>query len=91
MTESDWPDVQSTVVDETALSELVKNPPEATHVLTCSEANQQEMNLSEIINCDHFSNLDRLLRVTTYVLKFVNNYSQEVSIKVHNRQEREGH
>jgi len=70
---------QSTAVDETTLSKLIKNLPEATHALTCSEVKQQEIDLAEIINCDHFSNSDRLLHVTAYLLKFVNNLKKSQS------------
>ena len=44
--EPDWlQDQLTTETDEPALSELVKNPPETTHVLTSSEEHSTEISL----------------------------------------------
>ena len=44
--EPEWPQDQlTTETDEPALSELVKNPPETTHVLTTSEEHSTEISL----------------------------------------------
>ena len=70
--EPEGPQDQSTMEhDKTAISERVKNPPEMTHVPTATEEPSTEINLSQIINCQSFSSLDHLLRVTAYVLRFV--------------------
>ena len=77
--EDEWPQDQPTLeTNEPALAELVKNPPEVTHVLTTSRDHLTQINLSQIINCDRFSTLDRLLRVTAYVLKFVRNIKKRL-------------
>ena len=68
----EWLQDQPTIeTNEPMLTELVKNPPEVTRILTTSQDHLTQINLSQIINCDRFSTLDRLLRVTAYVLKFV--------------------
>ena len=77
--EDEWPQDEPTLeTNESALAELVKNPPEVTHVLTTSRDHLTQINLSQIINCDRFSTLDRLLRVTAYVLKFVRNIKKRL-------------
>ena len=61
----EWPRDQPTIeANETPLAELVKNPPEETHTLTSSEDHPAQINLSNIINCDRFSNLNNMLPVT---------------------------
>ena len=70
--EKEWPQEQATVdTNQAALSEVVKNPPNVIHVLTSCEEIPTEVNLAKIINCHQISSLDRLLRVTAYVLQFV--------------------
>ena len=77
--EDEWPQDQPTLeTNEPALAELVKNLPEVTHILMKSRDHLTQFNLSQIINCDHFSTLDRLLQVTAYVLKFVRNIKQRL-------------
>ena len=61
--------------------ELVKHPPELTHVLVASERNLAPINLSEIIKCEEFGTRDFLLRVTAYVLCFINNVKRKVTNK----------
>ena len=69
--EKEWPQEQAPVdTNEAALSEVVKNPPNVIHVLATCEEIPTEVNLAEIINCQQISSLDRLLRVTAYVLRF---------------------
>ena len=73
LSEEEWPQDQLTNEEnENALEELVKNPHEEIHALTSSEEPPAEINLSNIINCDRFSNLNSVLRVTAYMLRFVN-------------------
>ncbi|XP_022785068.1 uncharacterized protein LOC111325508 [Stylophora pistillata] len=70
--EEEWPQEQAKVeTNEAALSEVVKNSPNVIHVLTTSDEIPTEVNLAKFINCQQVSSLDRLLRVTAYVLRFV--------------------
>ena len=75
--------------NETVLAELVKNPPKETHAFTSSEEQPAEIYLSNIINCDHFSNLNSMLRVTAYVLRFVNKIKQRLLRCAENYEERD--
>lgn len=71
--ESEWPHDQSvTGTNNEAMFELVKHPPEVTHVLAASEGNPAKINLCEIIKCEEFGTRNSLLRVTAYVLRFIN-------------------
>lgn len=75
--ENEWSPIQTRQsIDESALKELVKQQPEVTHSLVNSEENPSEADLNNIIDCDRFSDLTRLLRITAYVLRFVNNLKQ---------------
>ena len=80
--EEEWPQEQATVdTNQAALSEVVKNPPNVIHVLTSCEEIPTEVNLAKIINCHQISSLNRLLRVTAYVLRFVDNFKQRTSTR----------
>lgn len=86
--ETEWPRDQSTTeTNDVAMTELVKNAPQVTHVLTACEAGPSDVNLTEIINCDRFSTLDRLLRVTAYALRFVSNLKRSLSSRKNEKQE----
>ena len=72
--ESEWPNHQSTTeTSYDAMLEVVKNPPEVTHVLAASENKTASIDLTEIIKCEEFGTRDSLLRVTPYVMCFINN------------------
>ena len=78
--ESEWPQNQSGLVaNDEAMVELVKEPPHVTHTLTTSEG--KPINLSEIIKCEEFGNYTSLLRVTAYILRFVNNVRNKIKQK----------
>jgi len=86
-TSEDWPQDQPTIeANETALAELIKNPPEETHTLTSSEYTAK-INLLNIINCDCFSNLNSMLRVTAYMLRFVNKIKRRLLRHVEDNEE----
>ncbi|XP_078374406.1 uncharacterized protein LOC144657946 [Oculina patagonica] len=86
--ENDWPHGQSvTETNNDAWLELVKNPPEVTHVLTASEGKPASINLTEIIKCEEFSTRDTLLRVTAYVMRFINNARRKVKHKANSQDE----
>ena len=73
--EENWPRLGSSdVLDELALSEMLKQPTESTHVLV--NRAQEDMplpSIGNVVTCKSFSNIHRLLRVTSYVLRFVAN------------------
>ena len=80
--EKEWPQEQATVdTNEATLSEVVKNLPNVIHMLASCEEIPTQVNLAEIINCQQISSLDRLLRVTAYVLRFVDNFKQRTSTR----------
>jgi len=64
----DWPQ-QIEPHSVAALTELVKSPQPQTHALAAVTGNT--LNLHEIIDCQRYSSLNRLLRVTARVLRFV--------------------
>ena len=54
-------------------AELVRNPLSATHILlTKGERVSGNVNLDAIINVSRFSQVDKLLCVTAFVLRFLN-------------------
>ena len=67
------PDLLEDFIDE-AQAELSKNPSAFTQVLTSQEntKGQYRICLSELIDCSQYSNMERLLRVTAYILRFIN-------------------
>lgn len=68
-----WQQPLMNEANETTMSEIVKNPAGVARALTCTADYSSQINLSQIIKCDRFSDLDRLLRVTSYVLRFISN------------------
>ena len=86
--EEEWPQDQATVdTNEAALSEVVKNPPNVIHVLASCEEILTEVNLAEIIHCQQISSLGRLLRVTAYVLRFVDILKRRTSTRKSGKKE----
>lgn len=70
--EENWlRDQPTSKADDIALAELIKNPPKERQVLTSSEEYPAKINLSNIINWDHFSKLKSMLHMTANVLRFV--------------------
>ena len=68
--ENEWPETKSTQTeDESVLQELLKNPINVTHSLASNVLH--ESNVNDIIDPSRFSDLNKLLRVTAYVLRFV--------------------
>ena len=69
-----WPNdvtLQGDTINEDALIEMVKRPPEVIHVLTTKEADLDEIDIAKVIDVKRYSKLTRLLRVTAYVLRFM--------------------
>ena len=67
--EEKWPEVTIPPTSSIAESELVKNPSESTHTLVAN-LSSPERNLGAIIDCSRVGSFLKLLRVTTYVLRF---------------------
>ena len=72
--ENEWPSEVQSNVNDIACQEIVKNPPEPTHVLTIHH--NPVPNLGAVVDCNRYSSLTRLLRVTAYVFQFVKVFSQ---------------
>ena len=72
--ESEWPGKVDPHINEVACQELVKNPPELTHVLAVHS--KSSPNLEAIIDCNRYSSLTYLLRVTSHVLRFARAFRQ---------------
>ena len=68
--EVEWPASRNKESNEIALQETVKRPILPTPTFETKE-NLTPPNISELINCGDFSNLTKLLRVTAYVLRFI--------------------
>ncbi len=64
----EWPkDPTVSSFDETALKETIKKPPTVIHSLVSTKVESSEVNLNVIIDCDNFSSVTRLFRVTAYL------------------------
>ena len=73
--EDEWPcGVESYDNNYVACQELVKNPPEFTHVLAVNS--NLILNLEAIIDFSRYSSLTCLLRVTALVFLFVRGFKQ---------------
>ena len=73
LTEEKWPSLENlTDSSELIEAELVRNPPPATHILLAKgELVSDIVNLEAIIDVSRFSQFDKLLCVTAFVLRFV--------------------
>jgi len=81
--ETQWPKAETTRC-ETALIELLKRPPTVTHSLVGSSKPirvVESNDLDALIDCNRFSKLLRLLRVTAYVLRYVRNIKLRLRVK----------
>ena len=70
--EDQWPRVDVFPPSEITEVEVVKRSGVITHVLVSSSGScvDQQVSLEEIIDCTKYSNFNKLLRVTGFVLKF---------------------
>ena len=87
--ESEWPTFTFNQVDETAMHEIVKCQPQTVHSLV-NHAQLNSCDLNKVIDLNKFSSLTKLLRVTAYILRFIEvlkhrrlNRIQEQSKKSH--------
>ena len=58
---------------------MIKHPPHVTHSFINTKENLTHRNVSKVIDCSKFSSLNRLLRVTAYVHKFVQRLKPKVN------------
>ena len=65
-----WPTLRDPPFDEVVYSELSRISCPQTHVIS-TVVDPAPVNLDHIMNCQDFSNLNHLLRVTAQVLRFV--------------------
>ena len=73
LSEDDWPIMTLFDSCEEAQLEIMKTPVSHSFVTSVTMAsNLGYPTLDEVIDCKRFSNLNKLLRVTVYVLRFVN-------------------
>jgi len=74
-----WPDENITAdhEDDVVCKELARHPSQPTHVLIVPSSTASQ--LEKVIDCSRFGNLNRLVRVTAYVYRFVNALRKAVS------------
>ena len=71
--ESQWPPIISKKESEqSALIEVVKQPPVVTHVFAATQDACPRLHVNRVIKIDTFSSLMKLLRVTATVISFLN-------------------
>lgn len=80
---SEWPpDDPSTRVNDQALQEAAKFSPTITHSMVNKETNNPEKGVDQIIQVEQYSSLQRLLRVTATVLRFIRRLKMRVAGKL---------
>lgn len=67
--ECQWPRADAFPASDSTEAEVIKNPVAATHVLFSTT--RAKVCLHEAVDCTRFSSFIKLLRVTAYVLKFI--------------------
>ena len=53
------------------MTEIIKQPPKVTHILTSNTSNTEAPDIGMVIDCERFGSKLRLLRVTAYVMRFI--------------------
>ena len=67
-----WPDDISSDIKEAPFEALIEEKVKVVNLLiTKTEKPQPRLNLEQIIDLQRFSSIDKLLRVTSYVIRFV--------------------
>ena len=72
--ENEWPNISQSeqINEEEILQESVKNEPAVTHSLIITACDKFNPKFDQIIDIGRCSNVTKLLRVTAYVLRFIN-------------------
>ena len=68
---SDWPDTCEIDDNMEAESELIKDAPAISHTFVIPDVQAAPYKQQHCIDCKHFSSLNKLLRTTAYVIRFV--------------------
>ena len=68
---SDWPDTCEIDDNMEAESELIKDAPAISHTFAIPDVQAAPYKLQHCIDCKHFSSLNKLLRTTAYVIRFI--------------------
>jgi len=71
LSKDEWPTLHDPPFDDVVYSELLKPPTSETHVLAAVVRTVVPVDLDQVINCKDFCSLNRLLRVTARVLRFL--------------------
>ena len=67
-----WPNPETPKFNQEAKTEMVKNIPPITYSMLATSSQFICQSIEELINCDDYSDLNHLLRVTSYVIRFIN-------------------
>ena len=80
LTEDNWPNISVFESCEEAQLEMMKTPVSRSFItsLTTAVASSYPM-IHESIDCKRYSSLNKLLRVTAYVLRFVNKLKKHIT------------
>ena len=72
--ENEWPETSQSeqVNEEQILEEAVKNVPDVTHSLITTACGKFNLKVDKIIDIGRFSDVTKLIRVTAFVIKFIN-------------------
>ncbi|KAL9963136.1 hypothetical protein ACROYT_G032311 [Oculina patagonica] len=78
--DSDWPkSPEMKAGNEEAMIELVKCPPNVTHSLLNAQEPSTPINFTAVIDPKKYSSLTKLLRISAYVLRFINKLKSNLS------------
>ena len=87
LVETEWPCTVSTDVSEEAQAEFMKNPPEVAYTFATSIFDSSScLKVFNVIDCVQFSDLQRLLIVTAFMLQFIRRCRASNDSSVHNTQ-----
>ena len=68
---SSWPNAESCDIGAEAKAEMVKSIPPITISLVTTGSPFVHKSIDELINCENYSNVNHIFRVTAYVIRFI--------------------
>ena len=74
-----WPSTESCDINAEAKAEMVKSIPPITISLVTNSSPFIHQSIDKLINCENYSNLNHLFRVTAYVIRFVKKCKKQPS------------
>ena len=80
---SDWPNSHELDDTREAESELIKEAPVILHTFAITGGRTTPYKLQHIIDCNRFSLLNKLLRTTAYVIRFVKKLLNKINPRSH--------